>query len=270
MSDTPKVYRLHIRRQGIRDSFGFCLRKSIIGVGWSVDTEERKLSWKRYCELAGKVDYSVQLMHDLPTGPLVWTRDHAGRYYIAKVTGPWKFLNTWESTAVDIENVRPARFVEVGVESVVPGKVVNSFIPRRSLQPIKDEAARLYTAYLYADRAGEDLPAWRPTLDEVLDTHLGSTDLEDLVVMYLQQARGYLVTPQRGSSDTIAYEYVLRHPDDGHEAVVQVKRGRSPIRRDASALPAGTVSRAFVFSPTRSYEGEPADGVDELDRDELI
>lgn len=257
--------------QGIRDSFGFCLSKNLIGVGWSVDTEERYVSWRTYCELQGKVNPSVQLLHDIENGSLVWTRDHAGRYYIAKVVSHWKYLNTWASTAVDIENVRSARYVEVGVESVVPGKVVNGFIPPLTMQVVKDKAARLYTAYLFATLAGEEPPAWRPTLDEVLDTYLTSNDLEDLVIVYLRHSRGYLVTPQRGkSNNTIAYEYVLRHPKDGHEAVAQVKAGRSPIRCDAGALPTGTVARAFVFSPTRSYEGEVADGVEQLERDDLL
>ena len=161
------------------------------------------------------------------------------------------------------------RYVEVGVESVVPGKVVNGFIGGRTMQAVADPAAQLYTAYVFATLTGTDPPPWRPTLDQVLDTYLSSHDLEDLILVYLQHSRGYLVTPQRGPSNTIAYEYVLRHPTDGHEAVAQVKAG-GPVRRDAQALPTGTVARAFVFSPGGHYEGVAAKGVEELDRDDIL
>ncbi len=269
------VYRLHVNTS-CKDREGtlrFCLGGGFLGMGWPVrDNGTRDVTWEHYEQVAGEwydegVNPSVRALHDLPDAALIWTRNTRGAYYLGKVTGPWRYLAGDQADHFDIHNVRPARIVACGLESVVPGKVANAFIPRRTLQRLTDKAARRYSASLFAQLTSEPAP-WRPTLDEALASCLTSQDLEDLLAVYLQRRHGYLVLPGSRRPDTPAYEYVLRHPD-GHTAVVQVKSGWSTVPRDAGSLPVEAADRVYVFSPTGSYGENPAPNVTAIAFDEL-
>jgi hypothetical protein len=269
----PALYRLHIRTDcpDRAATFEFCRAGGFLGVGWSMGDEP--MDWAQYQAKAeaqdGAVNSSVRAIHDLPTGALIWTRDTRGIYYLARVLDDWSYLHDQHAAFYDIHNVRPVRMITCGVESKVPGKVLNAFIPRRALQRIGDESAAAYSASLFAEMIGDPTP-WQPTLDQILATCLSAQDLEDLVCVYLQRRYGYLVLPASRRPDTPAYEYVLRHPDDGHEAVVQVKSGDATVPVDSASLPTAAVERVFVFSPTESYGDDPAPNVTKLGRQDLI
>lgn len=245
----------------------FCLDRQVVGVGWGVHetAPERELDWSAYTELAndlyGKVNGSPQMMHDLPADSLIWLRDRSATYYLAEVTGDWQYLHDAKSVEAEVHNVRPARIERVGVESEVPGAVIAGFRARRAVQTVTSEVAARYSEFVFAKLAGRQSPVWQPSLDEVVKSLLSSQDLEDLISCYLQRRYGYLVMPGSMRADTPAYEFVLRHPDDGHEAVLQVKSGRSAVPLDA--LPTD-VKKAFVFSPMDTYSGEPGANVEKL------
>lgn len=274
---TAPLYRLHLKTSGAsrRELLDFCRRENLIGCGWGVG--KGPLTWEQYEAKAeddnwyGGVDGSVWALRDMPDGALVWTRDPRGVYYLARVEGPWEYLAGAEPDRLDLHNVRPARIVECGVEAVVPGKVANCFIPPRTLQSISDKAAARYSASLFAQLTGEASAtgAWQPTLQEVVTTLLSSREVEDLVAMYLQRRRGYLVSPQARRKDTPAYEYALRHPD-GHVAVAQVKVGHSSVPQDQASLPVDAADRVFVFQTQGNYSGEAAPNVERIDRDDLF
>lgn len=270
---TPPLYRLHVRPACVdrAGSFEFCLEGGFLGVGWP--TTDEPLDWPTYERLAaakyGAVDGSVRAVHNLPDDALIWARDMTrGVYYLARVAGPWRYLHGEDATQYGIHNVRPVQMVPTGVESRVPGSVRSAFIPRRALQRVNDATGARYSAAVFGKLTGHPL-AWHPTLDEVLTSCLDDEDLEDLVHMYLQCRFGYRSMRGTRRTSTPAYEYVMRHPD-GHEAVVQVKRGRSTVPRDAGSLPTTEVERVYVFSPTGSYGPDPAANVVELDYDDLI
>jgi len=270
--DTRPVYRLHINTacDDRAASFRFCLDNGVIGMGWGIGDED--LSWTAYVEereaQGGTVDSSVRRLHDLPMGALVWLRDQRGAYYIAEITGEWKYMHGPAADRVDIHNVRPARIYAAGTESMVPGKVLNSFIPSRTLQSISDDAAARFTASLFDTLAGKSSD-WVATREEVLRSCLSARDLEDLVSAYLQCEKGYMVLPASWRPDTPAYEYVLHHRD-GHDAVVQVKGGWSTVPRDAASLPVELVERVYVFSPTGSYGPDAAPNVATIKLDEIV
>ena len=268
----PPLYRLHVSTSCAdrAATLQFCLDGGFLGVGWGVDPGT--VDWATYTKGAndyyGSVNPSVRAIHDLPDGALIWTRDTKGAYYLAQVQGPWRYLPGKEARRLDMRNVRPAHIVRCGVDAVVPGKVANAFRAPRALQRINDDAAQRYSASLFAQLTDQPAP-WHPTLDEVLTTAVTALDLEALVGTYLQRRHGYLMIA--GSRpDTPAYEYVLRHPDDGHIAVVQVKTGWTPVPRDAGALPMDSVDRAYVFSATGTYSGKLAANVITLPFDALV
>jgi hypothetical protein len=239
-------------------------------MGWGVGGQD--VDWPTYSHLArekyGAVNSSVRRLHDLPDGALVWLRDTRGAYYLAQVTGPWMYASGTDAERHDIHNVRPASIVACGVESLVPGKVLNSFIPNRTLQAIRDDPARRGSAAQYSQLTGQP-SLWKPTYEELLTSFLSASDLEDLVAAYLQQHEGYMVLPATRRRDTPAYEYVLVHPD-GHQAVVQVKGGWSVVPRDAGSLPTELVEHVYVFSPTESYGPDPAPNVETIQSRDLL
>lgn len=267
------LYRLHVST-GCSDrggTFAFCRRGGFLGVGWGMTAEP--LDWTAYETVAihqdGRVNPSVRQLHDLKTGSLIWSRDITrGLYYPAQVTGPWRYLHNAEASRFDIHNVRPVRMLACGVDSAVPGAVISSFIAGRALQRVHDAGAGRYSAALYGTLTGQPLTP-SLTLEEILRSCLDAQDLEDLICVYLQRRYGYLAVPGRRQPDTPAYEYVLRHPD-GHEAVVQVKRGHAPVLRDAQSLPTEAVDRVYVFSPSGTYGPTPARNVTTLTNEEII
>jgi hypothetical protein len=94
-----------------------------------------------------------------------------------------------------------------------------------------------------------------PIYDEVLRSLLDPFDVEDLVFVYMQVKRDFLVLPGSRRTDSAAYEYVLVHRTTYEQAVVQVKTGLSTVDLDQLARAAGRNHKAFAFSTTGSYSG---------------
>jgi hypothetical protein len=103
---------------------------------------------------------------------------------------------------------------------------------------------------------------------EILDSLLGPFDVQDLVAAYLQAERGYIALPARYKDSTIAYEYILRHPSDGHTVAVQVKTGDEWI--DTTALPNTGGLQWIVFSARQSYPAQRPSHVEALDPNDLM
>jgi hypothetical protein len=230
----PSVYRLHVSpaSEDRNATFKYLLDHHLVGMGWGAGQTDH--DWESYKQVAqsdewyAEVNPSVRALRDASTGALVWMRDLAGAYYLARITGPWLYINDDVNAKLD-----------------------------------------LWNASLWESLNGQP-PSYAPTLDDVLSALLGAQDLEDLVAVYLQRVYGYLALPASRRPDTPAYEYVLRHPDSGDEAVVQVKTGTSPVPRDRGSLPTRHVGRVFVFSPSGSYSGRRAANVVELQFDDLV
>jgi hypothetical protein len=271
------VYRLHLnpasREHGL--AHDFCLERGIVGIGWPVEGFREGMDFGDYLRLAEERGYSssdlstIRRFHGIEEGSLVWTRDsRRGDYFLWRVTGPWQYLGGEGAVRADIRNALAATPVEVGWEARVPGKVVSQFIPRMTLQRVRDAAAAWYSAHLFAAEAGDRSPEWRPTAEEVLDSLLSDRDLEDLVAVHLQLRYDYMVLPGSRNRSTPAYEFVLVHRGDGHEAVVQVKRGASEI--DLEALIPEPPNRAFACSPSVTEHGSVPGGVEIIGREELL
>jgi hypothetical protein len=195
------------------------------------------ITFERYADLragAGEgVNASVQRLHDLPIGALIWSRRRDSSYWLGELTGSWRYRDGPDAQALDMFNVRPCRWWRVGTQDLVPGKVVNNFSARMTLNPVTDPGAVRYTRRLRAQYAGLGHEFTPPTPSEVITSLLGPTDLEDLVAVYLQDQQN-LVLVNRGRS-TVGYEYVLRDRATGRKAVATVKSGGSAA--DLDALP---------------------------------
>jgi hypothetical protein len=67
------------------------------------------------------------------------------------------------------------------------------------------------------------------TAHEVLTSCLDPLDVEDLVYVWLQVARGYIALPRTRQPATPAYEWTMIHRQSRRRAIVQVKTGTEPV-----------------------------------------
>jgi hypothetical protein len=264
--DTP-VVRLHLRSTVGHvihsQQEEFCLAESgWAGVGWGCwDDTPSGISWADYEAHSGKgreerertkeVNESVRLLRSLPNGTFVWTRRQNGIYWLGELTGGWEYRGDEQARKLDLFNLRPCRWWQIGTEDAVPGKVVNNFRARKTLNRVKDAGAARYTCRLHAQLTGIDSSDEPVGPREMIESLLGPEDLEDLVAVYLQD-RFDLVLVSRGKC-TPGYEYVLRHRSTGRRAVASVKSGATPVKQDR--LPKDADIDAYVYAVSGNYEG---------------
>ena len=221
------------------DTFAYCLREGILGVGWRTESNVSTTDWETYHAEASAIHSDLNvckyIKKSVKTSSLVWTRDTQGNYYLARVLSGWEYYATEEARArnIDIGNVFRVAFERVSLDEV-PGKVVASFRPARSIQEISDPTAREYSKFLWNCRSGRSVY----TIDErVLESPdifslLDSEEVEDLVFLFLQSS-GWFVVPNSRKADTMAFEYLVINPRTNDQAQVQVKTGRSSLDRTA-------------------------------------
>jgi len=274
----PTIWRLNIKpdaSEGV-DPRRFCIDRHILGVGWGVDSDG-EIDWETYYKLAEAAYYNQgskgwwpavnAIKNRMRIDDLCWTRDWDGIYYLGRILSDWMYRGDWEHRAADIVNVRECDWHKVGEVDAVPGKVVNSFIPSRTVQRVNDESVGLYSQFLYnyiSQQGYYELP----TLSADLFSLISAEDCEDLVGIFLQE-RGYSLIPSSCKTHTPKYEFVLKDRETGKAAVAQVKqRGKisEPLKvAEYSGIP----SEVYLFASHGDYSGTPATNVHCIDPTEL-
>ncbi|MDX8411885.1 MAG: hypothetical protein R8K46_08490 [Mariprofundaceae bacterium] len=129
---------------------------------------------------------------------------------------------------------------------------------------MKDASAKVYSQYLYNKYSKSPIYSLsRQPID--LFSLIGPDDCEDIVGLYLQEEKGYRIIPSSCKSDTAKYEFVLRHKDTGHKAVVQVKQGKADLEiEEFSRLSDDCV--VYLFTSHGNYIGIQQENVHCLDR----
>ncbi len=270
--DTPALYALMITPDSERChvALEFCREHDVLGLGWGVGSAPA--DWDSYRERAvaraGGIHAAVQEIYDLPIGSLVWARDPFTRdYYVARVTGPWRYLHGPAAVDADVQNVRPAQIVRYKPTGHVPNAIVNCFVGNWVIQRLYDQLATSHSAQLFDQLTST--PDQRPlTLEDILANHLGDDQVRTLVAHYLHYRHGYMLRPPRLRSLSGAWEYVAR---DGlrREAIIRAGRGFSPVPR-AAAIPDDAEIKLFAFSPTDTYGPDPHPNLIEIARDDIV
>lgn len=226
------LWRVHLKpdADGGVDPVKFCLDNGILGVGWDVPglvychsvTEYFSEAEKKWSDYKGWRSAANAIISRMGLNDLVWTRDTRGMYYLGRVSGGWEYNGSKEHIAADILLFRKCEWCEVGYTvGVVPGKVINSFIPSRAVQKVDDPIACEYSMHLYnAKHNVYQIQAARTDLFSCIS----SDDCEDLVGSFLQES-GYIIIPSSCKKSTVAYEYELISRVTGRRAVAQVKLG---------------------------------------------
>jgi hypothetical protein len=272
------VFRLHIRPKGglgnVRDSFAYCLREGVLGVGWQVDLlPETALTWEAYERIAAETHGAgelsrVRYFHDkIKVKDLIWSRDSDGMYYLAKVEAPsrriadtglaWEYYDTPAGRDADIVNVVRCRILLVPTADDVPGKIIACFRPSRSIQSIADETAVLYSQLLWNQLSKSDDYTVPNRQQSDIFSFLDAETTEDVIFIYLQ-SEGWIVVPNSRKADTMRYEFLAIHRNTHARALVQVKTGNSPLDTESWSCFPETV---FLFQAQGIYTGLPAANV---------
>jgi hypothetical protein len=258
----------------------YCRKAGVVGVGWGLSKlrdgarlETVVKAWGERPDGKGGVDTIRRLAEQVEEGDLMWTRDGLGRYWLCQITGRWRYDKSPESVRLDLYNIRPCRWLKKSFRDYdVPGSVVTSFTgAAQTLRRLGDHPEAIRVSELLWAREADPtvvIPPMSPK--QVLMDLADPTDVEDVVLIYLQQ-QGWLLLPSSRMHDTPMYEAALKHRDSGHLAVVSVKSGAStPVPIAALAKAAGD-AQPYAYSTYGRYTAEPAgSGVIELRTEELI
>jgi hypothetical protein len=259
----------------------YCREAGVVGVGWgrpNVELDEGA----SLEEVLGEIDKNPnwkagvatvrRLARDAEDGDLVWTRDRLGAYWLCRITGPWRFDVSKEATEWDLNNVRPCEWIDTSMRDYeVPGGVVRSFVGAgSSFRRVGGEEACEMSRLIYRDESGSDSAPVRMSPEEVIHGLLDPTDVEDLVLLFLQ-ASGWLLLPSTRMHDTPLYEAAFLHRDGGRLAVVSVKSGSSAYVPVAELAAANQTAEIYVFSTHGRYTEPPGEfGVREIELRQLV
>ena len=279
-----KVWRINLKTaaEDNIDVTEFCRKRNILGVGWQVDNGFDGMDWETYYELGEQQFYydnndrgwwpAVNAVRNrMKINDLCWTRNSNGIYYLGRICRDWEYRSTSEYVSADVTNVRRCNWVDVGGVDAVPGKVVNSFIPSRTVQRIWDETVENFSQYLYSKLSNSDEYPSSELENGDLFSLISSADCEDLVGIYLQTKFNYTLIPSTCKKDTLGTEFVLKN-DQGESAYVQVKQGYTSLNIDdfpKEQLP-NSSDKWFLFSTSSNYHGREASHVICLNPTEVI
>lgn len=240
-------------------------------MGWRVErSQDDELSPATYAERVRKRyprEASVPLSFALNVEreDLIWYRDLNGTYYLAKVEGDWLYQDDRPAVDNDMFCVRRVKVAKVSSVESVPGKVLNRFVPKRTFQRISDAGCLLYSQSLFY-KLQTGIEGLLPKLDGSVDffSFISASDLEDLVMVYLQY-KGWMLIPGSRRKDTVATEIVLINRETAERAFLQVKSGSVPL----DALTKGGPTRWFLFAASQIYGDVIPSNVDAISRTEL-
>lgn len=231
------IFRLHIRPKGgkasVKTVFDYCIKHSILGVGWRITDSTTEINWDEYFFKAknkfGKIDTVSYLKNRVKPNDLIWTRDEIGDYYLAKVKSEWKYFNTIEANEkdIDIANVVKVDLLKIPTNEV-PGKVIACFRPTRTLQTINSDFVSEYSKFIWNEKSNKNkFENIKFELNNIFD-FLDSEEMEDLIFIYLQ-LNNYIVVPNSRKADTMSYEYFAIDKHTKLNYLVQIKSGNTPL-----------------------------------------
>ncbi|MXW07832.1 MAG: hypothetical protein F4Z87_06880 [Gammaproteobacteria bacterium] len=273
------IWRLTINtsaKDGV-DPRKFCIENNILGFGWPV-SHSKSMDWDTYERLGTETYYNdndkgwwpaVNAIHNrMEIGDLCWTRDWEGRYYLGRVEGPWEYRADERHTNADIVNVRSCKWIYIGTDDSVPGKVINSFRASRTLQAVHDETAAFYSKLRFNKEGNApkyDLSPRGKDLD--FFSLISTEDCEDIVGIYLQEVRGFRLIPSTCRSNTLKTEFILRKLNQ--KAQAQVKQGNVIINMADYSFDKNDPCDWYLFTTCGHYVGQNTDYVHCLDPEEM-
>ena len=268
------LFRIHIRPSGgsanIKDTFGYCLKNDLLGVGWRTESNKSTKIWEEYYAEASQLHDNLNVCKYIEKwiskGDLVWTRDPEGRYYIARVVSGWEYWISPEAIAVDIDiaNVFRVEFRPVEIDAV-PGKIIAAFRAPRTIQEIADKKALEYSKHLWNFLSNDNIYQIDKSNFADIFMMLDAEETEDLIFLYLQ-SKGWYVLPNSRKGDTMSFEYLAVNPKTNERALTQVKTGNTPLNKDEYQ---NWDEKIFLFQANEIYNGTGNDNIYCITRAEI-
>jgi hypothetical protein len=265
------IWRIHLNsdsQEGV-DQRQLCLDKGIVGMGWHIDYVNDPVSWDEYYETA-KRDYKKPswwaalnaIKNRMQLDDLIWTRDWQGNYFLGRLTSDWYYDTSDECSKADIVNVRKCDWKKIGTVEAVPGKVVSSFRPARTVQCINDETVCLFSQIVYNQKSVNTFYQVDKMAGKDIFSLLSTDGCEDALAIYLQVVYDYFIIPSSCKYDTMEYEFELKQKQTGKSAVVQVKSGETSINIDDYGK---LDTDIYLFATSGQYYGTAKPNIKTID-----
>lgn len=271
--NTPVVWRTKLRSELPQvvhaDQVQYCLDNGLIGTGWGLEelpdgapyddvlrAVAGQTDSRRWGTAAGMVR---RFGRDTQIGDFVWTRDTDGKYRLCRITGDYRYVATPQAKAVDVFHSRAVDWATKPLNDLeVPGGVIRSFVgPGQSWCRVKDLVSRRMTWFLWQKLHGAPLPHLGLSPHEVLASSLDPYDVEDLVYIWFQATRGYLMLPRARDRSMPKVEWTMIHQHTHRRAIVQVKTGDTPVDlEELAAARADQTMDTYAFATSGRYRGD--------------
>lgn len=261
--------------------FDFCKKNNIIGVGWCFRDESGNLYTPKNIDDAiriGREYYdsrgcitALNALKEIEPNDLIWTRNE-GIYYICRVKSKWKYANDEEHIREDVCNFVDVEFVKVGTVEKVPGRITNCFRARSSIQRIHDEKKIMtnITRDLYNRITRKNFYETKAYCKEDIFDFLQPEDVEEVVSLYLQIQKNYLVYTSTNKLDTQKYEFVGVARDGSHYCYPQVKTGGETLDGDQYKNLTEHGNIVYLFATSEKYYNVNEDAIIAIYREELL
>ena len=275
------VYRIHIRPESAvtQNPFDFCKKNNILGIGWRLDEKNlekfkkesnfenyKKLVLEQYNKDNG-LKKVINCYSEIEKDDLIWARDRDNIFYICRVTDKWKYNYENDNEVNDIFSYFPVEYVKVGTVEEVPGKVVNSFRPNATLQRIHGESIFEMTKKIYNKKQGEKIYDVKEIKDFL--NFLLAEDVEEIISLYLQLEKNYLIYTSTNKIDTAKYEFVMTSRDGKEKCYTQVKTGNEVLDpKDYQNLTENS-NKVYLFA-LGGYIGKNINNIICLKKDEIL
>ncbi len=254
----------------------FCLKNGVVGVGWRISEDKINPTFEEYYNI-GKEWYGDSnsswevainaISKRMKINDLIWTRDKQNNYYLGRIIGEWEYQCSKENLESDIINVRKCDWVKIGTVDSVPGKLVNSFIPPRTLQRIDDDLVEAYSKLIFNSEKKKEIYIVNEINTDDIFSLLSSDDCEDLIAMFLQIQKNYFLIPSSCKKNMMNYEYELKHKFSGESAVCQVKNGSVDLyMSDYDNLK----SEVYLFTTNGNYRGDKKKNIHFIDKSDVL
>ena len=275
------VYRIHRRPESAitQNPFNFCKDKNILGIGWRLDEENLKKfkeesDFKNYKKLIleqypkdNGLKKVINCYSEIEEDDLIWARDRDNIFYICRVTDKWKYNYGNDNKVNDIFSYFPVEYVKVGTVEEVPGKVVNSFRANATLQRIHGESIFEMTKKIYNKKQGKS----PYEVKEIKDffNFLLAEDVEEIISLYLQLEKNYLIYTSTNKINTAKYEFVMTSRDGKEKCYTQVKTGNEVLNPKDYENLIENINKVYLFA-LGGYEGKDMNNIICLKKDEIL
>lgn len=205
----------------------YCINNNILGWGWvfcgnsecgnSLDVyyqnyKDDKIKKGEKCTSLTKAYKQIKCMKE---GDYVWTCVK-GEWYLGKISGDFNFHSP--EGYPEFGMLRGCVWKPITNQDLIPGNILTYSRNDRTVRCVETNDSFIqYCQYLYGDLSEEpkNLNFWDLVHYE---------DLEDIVGLYLQKEKDYLVYPSTNKMGTKDYEYMLVQKTEPYKtAIIQCK-----------------------------------------------